>query len=139
MPKRHDGLTIFVAGAGIFGSDGNKDNIRIPAVTGNGPKSEANMDFIVATANALPDLLDEVERLTAELAALRERTRWIPVSERLPQGGEVVMFYDAVSNVVRHGWHASGILQWSSVADLYFHSEQYKWITHWMPLPGHPK
>ena len=55
---------LHMVGAGKFGEDGlDEDEIRVPAVTGNGPTSEANRDYICAARNALPALLDEVERL----------------------------------------------------------------------------
>ena len=37
----------------------------VPALTGNGPRSEANALLIVAAINALPDLLDALEGVTA--------------------------------------------------------------------------
>jgi len=61
-----DNKTIHMVGAGKFGEDGlDEDEIRVPAVTGNGPTSEANRDYICAARNVLPDLLDEIERLQA--------------------------------------------------------------------------
>lgn len=63
MPLHHEWLTLFMVGAGEFGDDGNEDNIRIPAVTGNGPASEANMHYIVEATNNYPAALDEIERL----------------------------------------------------------------------------
>ncbi len=45
---------------------------------------------IAAAVHAAPVLAAEVERLTADLAALRERLRWIPVGERLPDLGTIV-------------------------------------------------
>lgn len=68
MPLHHEWLTLFMVGAGKFGDDGNEDNIRIPAVTGNGPASEANMDYIVEAANNYPAALDEIERLRERLS-----------------------------------------------------------------------
>lgn len=37
-----------------------------PATTGCGPTSKANADLITAAVNALPDLLDELDRLRAQ-------------------------------------------------------------------------
>lgn len=44
------------------GVEGDEDGAS-PAVTGNGPKSEANALLIAAMRNDLPTLLDEIERL----------------------------------------------------------------------------
>lgn len=38
-----------------------------------------------------PDAADLIERLTAENAALREKQRWIPVTERLPDERDAVI------------------------------------------------
>jgi hypothetical protein len=46
--------------------------------------------FIAHARTDIPDLLSEVERLKVELLALREQTRWIPVSEKLPEAGTFV-------------------------------------------------
>jgi hypothetical protein len=40
-------------------------------------------------------ILDEIERLTARVAELREKTRWIPVSERLPEMYEEIDTYNS--------------------------------------------
>ena len=42
------------------------------ALTGNGPTSAPNADFIAAARTAVPFLLSEVRRLMAELAAAKE-------------------------------------------------------------------
>ena len=61
-----DNKIIHMVGSGKIGDDGlDEDEIRVPAVTGNGPCSEANRDYIVAAANGLPVLMDEYERLRA--------------------------------------------------------------------------
>jgi hypothetical protein len=43
------------------------------AITGNGPKSEANAEFIIATYNAMPELIDEIRRLRAQHNADQQR------------------------------------------------------------------
>lgn len=79
-------------------------------------------------------------RLTAELAELRERTRWILVSERLP---EVEEYACSVSVLVfRNGY---------TVAEAWYDFEEENWhksnaigmlidgVTHWMLLPEPPE
>ena len=86
------------------------------------------------------EAMKEIDRLTAELAELRERTRWIPVSERLPEK------YTPVLTVysTRHGSSAHAIRarveddKWYSDTDdsLSFTCNV---VTHWMPLPEPPE
>lgn len=87
--------------------------------------------------------MSTVEQLEAENASLRERTRWIPVSERLPEDGvEVLIAAESVFEPHYHIWkayHVSHIPQWTTDNDLYYHHTNYKSITHWMPLPEAPE
>jgi hypothetical protein len=51
----------------------------------------ADAQFMAHARTDIPDLLSEVERLKVELLALREQTRWIPVTEKLPEPGVDVL------------------------------------------------
>jgi|ERR1035437_2114065 hypothetical protein len=66
-----------------------------------------------------------IEKLEAELAALREAERWIPVSERLPEEGQTVIVYISGKGIstptYQVGW------KWC-----------YETPTHWRPLPPPP-
>ena len=74
---------------------------------------------------------DLIERLTAENAALREKQRWIPVTERLPEKQQrVIVRCKTVGTTV--GWIMFG--EW--VTDLGPGCGE---VTHWMPLPDAPK
>jgi hypothetical protein len=75
------------------------------------------------------ELMDEIERLRAELAALKEAQRWIPVSERLPHEGKTVILTNG--SVVETGDHYEGV--W------FLNGHAVKNITHWRPLPPLPK
>ncbi|MHB0966031.1 MAG: hypothetical protein ACYC36_06195 [Bellilinea sp.] len=64
-----------------------------------------------------------VAKLEAELAALREQTRWTPISEMLPEVIEQVLCYAP-----------------------HYHSIEVRWtdqlgeaVTHWRPLPEPPE
>ena len=72
------------------------------------------------------------------VAALREQEerRWIPVTERLPEHGDVVICF------MKFGEHR--ILQWDNVSSLwlgYGHGDDWQKadVTHWMPLHQPPK
>ncbi len=55
----------------------------LSAIAGNGPNSENNAKFIAAARKAMPELLDEVEKLRKmldlELPNLRERVEKLVV------------------------------------------------------------
>lgn len=94
--------------------------------------------------DAKENLMDYIASLETENAALRERTRWIPVSERLPKDGtEVLIAVESVFEPHYHIWkayHVSHIPQWTADNGLYYHhTTNYESITHWMPLPEAPK
>jgi hypothetical protein len=74
---------------------------------------------------------DLIERLTAENAALREKQRWIPVTERPPEKQQrVIVRCKTVGTTV--GWIMFG--EW--VTDLGPGCGE---VTHWMPLPEAPE
>ena len=90
-------------------------------------------DHLDAAADALAayEDLGTVE----ELAALKERTRWIPCSERLPEK-------DGFYNVVMNGgvWGEPDV--WSATSCGFYDGmwdEDGTTITHWMLLPEAPK
>ena len=70
---------------------------------------------------------------------LRERTRWIPVSERLPEYGKAVLIMTTTSVLPRIGRHSPTIPQWATTDLLYYHDISYSEVTHWMPLPEPPE
>lgn len=72
-----------------------------------------------------------IERMTAENAALREKQRWVLVTERLPEKQQrVIVRCKTVGTTV--GWIMFG--EW--VTDLGPGCGE---VTHWMPLPGAPE
>lgn len=107
------------------------------------------------------DAADLIERLTAENAALREKQRWIPVAERMPEERVLVNvvwvnrapepYYERIKNVPFSGtacfyrenwyWDSPVVLDLlaeygEDASDLVDEGVE---ITHWMPLPGAPE
>jgi len=93
------------------------------------------------------ELRAEIASLKAELAAEREKNRWIPVGDRLPEVGVKV-------NVLYRGGKRveTGMIKW--LTDIYddgtvkfvvfetgntIHFTSRQSITHWMPLPVPPE
>ena len=105
--------------------------------------------------------LNRIERLTAENAALREKQRWIPVTERPPEERTLVNvvwvnrvpepYYKKIKGVPfsdtacfyrgRWYWDSPAVLDLlaeygEDASDLVDEAVE---ITHWMPLPGAPE
>ena len=81
--------------------------------------------------------LDLIERLTAENAALREKPRWIPVAERMPERDVQVL-----------GWYKdnpfsqyrSGVVAWNGNGWVFVYAHRYVAnVTYWLPLPEAPE
>ena len=90
----------------------------------------------VSAFELLQEYVDRCKRYADEIMALRERYRWIPVTECLPAEGERVL---AASEGVFSGeaylscegvWMRSYGVMWVSLVDMP--------VTHWMPLPHKP-
>ena len=87
--------------------------------------------------NLLDKAAEAIERLTAENAALREKQRWIPVTERLPERDVQVL-----------GWYKDnpfsqyrpGVVAWNGNGWVFVYAHRYVTnVTHWMPLPKAPE
>ena len=78
-----------------------------------------------------------IERLTAENTVLREKQRWIPVTERLPERDVQVL-----------GWYKDNpfsqyrpeVVAWNGNGWVFVYAHRYVTnVTHWMPLPEAPE
>lgn len=87
--------------------------------------------------NLLDKAAEAIERLTAENAALREKQRWIPVTERLPERDIQVL-----------GWYKDNpfsqyrpeVVAWNGNGWVFVYAHRYVTnVTHWMPLPKAPE
>ena len=82
---------------------------------------------------------DMIESLTAENAALREKQRWIPVTERMPE----VWRNDETKELVNYMIYSPDF----GVDIGNYHAKAKKWlcmalpctVTYWMPLPEAPE
>ena len=68
-----------------------------------------------------------------EAIQLLERTRWIPVSERLPVNSNLIMFYTKYDGMRMGRFNGD---DWNTVCNVKFSKMA---VTHWMPLPEPPK
>lgn len=83
------------------------------------------------------EVLALLERLTAENAALREKQRWIPVTERMPELEVPVLVLDRRGNMI-----VRTLRRLVSDKEAVFRPDGLaprKNITHWMPLPEAPE
>ena len=87
--------------------------------------------------NLLDKAAEAIERLTAENTVLREKQRWIPVTERLPERDVQVL-----------GWYKDNpfsqyrpeVVAWNGNGWVFVYAHRYVTnVTHWMPLPKAPE
>jgi len=82
-------------------------------------------------------LMRRVRELESENARLKDAQRWIPVSERLPEIGVRVLFYNNFIKNIHKGWYSGD--EWTSDIGIFYNGDKLKRITHWMPLPSAPE
>lgn len=95
------------------------------------------MKYVRCTERLADEAITMIERLTAENAALREKQRWIPVAERLPERDVQVL-----------GWYKDNpfsqyrpeVVAWNGNGWVFVYAHRYVTnVTHWMPLPKAPE
>ena len=77
------------------------------------------------------------DALNARIAELEAAQRWIPVSERLPEIGVRVLFYNNFIKNIHKGWYSGD--EWVSEIGVFYNGDKLIRITHWMPLPQPPE
>ena len=92
--------------------------------------SRSKRTLLNTAANEIERLADRCARYAEEIAVLQERTRWIPVEERLPDVGVDILAYYRDKHINMGSWGCDDWLE-EGVEDGY--------ITHWMPLPDGPE
>lgn len=93
--------------------------------------SRSKRTLLNTAANEIKRLTDRCARYAEEIAVAQERTRWIPVEERLPEVGRRVL---ATSGVfVGEAFRAqSG--EWARIYGPWNDFLE-RPVTHWQPLP----
>lgn len=93
-------------------------------------------------AELIEKLADRYARYAEEIAVLQERTRWVPVTERLPEDGDVVLCwyeyfrfgeYNRMYQTYGIGYYINGM--WGGDVS---NGRNIK-VLAWMPLPERPE
>lgn len=97
-------------------------------------ESRSKRELLDAAADLIEKLTARCARYAEEIAVAQERTRWIPVTERLPEEGVPVL----INYIGTDGEVYAGCFWWEgSLADC--EEDVAVPITHWMPLPEPPE
>ena len=110
------------------------------AIFGGGEVDACDCDAVGnLAADRLEELLDRCARYAEEIAVLRERQRWIPVAERLPEdrSNVLVVAYWHERWGVYMGWCAPERAEWCVHIGIGDRCDVA--VTHWMPLPYKPE
>ena len=94
-------------------------------------------------ADLIQKLTDRCARYAEEIAVLQERTRWIPVEERLPEisrslGGASDIVLGLISNPAGYPPPNPGLCVCTEAGEWMCRGLAVT-VTHWMPLPDGPE
>lgn len=105
------------------------------------------VEYLKKLEEKIPGLNVDLAKANLKLAELEAASRWIPVSERLPEISKNVLLYDAWNNKVTNGELLrisfddeaiqENIYEWATDG-CYFHGGNFERITHWK-FPQPPK
>lgn len=104
--------------------------------------------FEINIGDLATDCANEIERLQAEIAALREANRWISVAERLPEeSGRYLVQVNRIaseclggnSNFMRIKMFTNGEWAYGTHSPAWVNGELKDCVTHWRPLPTVPE
>ena len=99
-----------------------------PGFVRNDTLDEKDLSLFTTTMMENEILKSRLAHLEAENAKLRDKTRWIPVSERLPEKDEIVF--------VLINWGGGDGIDWIDDNGEWW---SYENVTHWMPRPEEPE
>lgn len=104
--------------------------------------SRSKRTLLNTAANEIKRLTDRCARYAEEIAVLQEKTRWVPVTERLPEVSNSWGVSDIVLCIISDpsGYPPPnpGLCVYLKDGRWTCHG-QIVWVTHWMPLPEQPK
>ena len=115
-------------------NDHNGNGVRADHLIANGVTINRGTEYTPVAYNLSPTAARFLLKENGELIPLTTCQQWIPVSERYPNHGDVVLIYTKDKDIQ--------VFQWDNeydgwVGDRYNYSTKY--VTHWMPLPEPPK
>lgn len=105
-------------------------------------ESRSKRELLDTAANLIEKLTARCARYAEEIAVAQERTRWIPVTERLPEDGDVVLCwyeyfrfgeYNRMYRTYGIGYYINGM--WGGDVS----SGRNTKVLAWMPLPAPPE
>ena len=91
----------------------------------------------VEYTGSLDELHDKAADAIEELVGKTDTFKWIPVTERLPDGGERVLCYCRANIYEVMKMRTDG--DWVHNDKVYDSAYMSGFVTHWMPLPEPPK
>ena len=102
-------------------------------------------DDLAAAADLIEKLTARCARYAEEIAVAQERTRWIPVTERLPEANEFEEAGGMSKVVLGIAKNDSGFSLFNPCLCVYLSDGRWIFrgkpvtVTHWMPLPEPPE
>ena len=121
-----------------------KNNEIVKALREHAEWAQSNeWEAPITLRDDLAEAADLIEKLTAryaeEIAVARERPRWIPVTERLPEVWCNVKTAELVNYMIYSPYFGVDIGSHHAESKTWFCVALPCTVTHWMPLPEPPK
>lgn len=108
-------------------------------------ESRSKRELLDAAADLIEKLTARCARYAEEIAVAQERTRWIPVTERLPEANEFEEAGGMSKVVLGIAKNDSGFSLFNPCLCVYLSDGRWIFrgkpitVTHWMPLPKPPE
>lgn len=108
-------------------------------------ESRSKRELLDAAADLIEKLTDRCARYAEEIAVAQDRTRWIPVTERLPEANEFEEAGGMSKVVLGIAKNDSGFSLFNPCLCVYLSDGRWIFrgkpvtVTHWMPLPEPPE
>ena len=102
-------------------------------------ESRSKRELLDAAADLIEKLIDRCARYAEEIAVAQERSRWIPVTERLPEVWCNVETAELVNYMIYSPYFGVDIGSYHAESKTWFCVALPCTVTHWMPLPEPPE